>query len=163
MNVQAKINAAFPAERELVLERVFEAPRDKVFRAWTEPKLLKQWFAPLPWTTPGAALDVRPGGSCLIVMRDPDGNDHPSQGVYLEVVENEKLVFTDAFTAAWQPAEKPFMTAIISFDEAGEGKTLYTARVRHWTVEDREAHEKMGFFQGWGQCADQLAELLKTI
>jgi uncharacterized protein YndB with AHSA1/START domain len=163
MNVRATINSEFPAERELVLERVFDAPRDKVFRAWTEPKLLKQWFAPKPWTTPGAALDVRPGGSCLIVMRDPEGNDHPSQGVYLEVVENARLVFTDAFTEAWQPSEKPFMTAVVTFEDAAEGKTRYTARARHWTIEDREAHEKMGFHQGWGQCADQLAELLNTI
>ncbi len=162
MNARVTISSDFPAERELVLERVFDAPRDKVFRAWTEPKILKQWFAPKPWTTPGAALDVRPGGSALIVMRDPDGNDHPSEGVYLEVVENEKLVFTDAFTAAWAPAEKPFMTAIVTFEEAA-GQTRYTARVRHFTVADREAHEKMGFHAGWGQCADQLAELLKTI
>ena len=110
MNVRANINADFPAKRELVLERIFDAPREKVYRAWTEPKLLKQWFAPKPWTTPGAALDVRPGGSSMIVMRDPDGKDYPNPGIYLEVVENEKLVFTDAFTAAWEPSEKPFMT-----------------------------------------------------
>jgi uncharacterized protein YndB with AHSA1/START domain len=163
MNVRANINADFPAKRELVLERIFDAPREKVYRAWTEPKLLKQWFAPKPWTTPGAALDVRPGGASMIVMRDPDGKDYPNPGIYLDVVENEKLVFTDAFTAAWEPSEKPFMTAIITFDDLGDGKTRYTARVRHWTVEDRDEHEKMGFNAGWGQCADQLAELLKTI
>ena len=163
MNVRANINADFPAKRELVLERIFDAPREKVYRAWTEPKLLKQWFAPKPWTTPGAALDVRPGGASMIVMRDPDGRDYPNPGIYLDVVENEKLVFTDAFTAAWEPSEKPFMTAIITFDDLGDGKTRYTARVRHWTVEDRDEHEKMGFNAGWGQCADQLAELLKTI
>jgi uncharacterized protein YndB with AHSA1/START domain len=162
MNVRVNVSTDFPAERELVLERIFDAPREKVYRAWTEPKLLKQWFVPRPWTISGAALDVRPGGSSLVVMRDPDGNDHPNQGVYLEVVENEKLVFTDAFTAAWQPSEKPFFTAIVTFDDL-DGKTRYTARARHWTVEDREAHEKMGFHEGWGQCADQLAELLKTI
>ena len=163
MNVRANINSDFPAKRELVLERIFDAPREKVYRAWTEPKLLKQWFAPKPWTTPGAALDVRPGGASMIVMRDPDGKDYPNPGIYLDVVENEKLVFTDAFTAAWEPSEKPFMTAIITFDDLGDGKTRYTARVRHWTVEDRDEHEKMGFNAGWGQCADQLAELLKTI
>ena len=163
MNVRANINADFPAKRELVLERIFDAPREKVYRAWTESKLLKQWFAPKPWTTPGAALDVRPGGASMIVMRDPDGKDYPNPGIYLDVVENEKLVFTDAVTAAWEPSEKPFMTAIITFDDLGDGKTRFTARVRHWTVEDRDEHEKMGFNAGWGQCADQLAELLKTI
>lgn len=165
MNVRTTINPGFPAERELVLERLFDAPREKVFRAWTEPKLLKQWFAPLPWTTPGAALDVRPGGQSLIVMRDPEGNDHPGHGVYLEVVENEKLVFTDAFTAAWEPSEKPFMLAIITFEDADGDpqRTRYAARVRHWSIEDRGTHEEMGFHAGWGRCADQLAELLKAI
>ena len=146
------------SDRELVLTRLIDAPREKLFRVWTDAELLKQWFAPLPYTTPVAELDVRPGGANLIVMRGPDGNDMPNRGIYLEVVENEKLVFTDAYTKAWEPAEKPFMTVILTFEEEG-GKTRYTARVRHWTVADREAHEKMGFHAGWGQCADQLAAL----
>ncbi len=94
--------------------------------------------------------------------RAPRATTIPNPGVYLEVVENEKLVFTDAYTTAWEPSEKPFMTAIVTFEDLGDGKTRYTARVRHWTVDDREAHEKMGFHEGWGQCADQLAELLLT-
>lgn len=151
------------ADRELVLTRVIDAPREKLFRAWTEPELLKRWFAPLPYTTPTAELDVRPGGANLIVMRDPQGNDLPNRGVYLEVVPNERLVFTDAYTSAWEPSPKPFMTVILTFEDVGGGKTRYTARARHWTAADREAHEKMGFHQGWGICADQLAALVKTI
>ena len=145
-------------ERELVLTRLIAAPRAKLYRAWTEPELLKQWFAPLPYTTPVAELDVRPGGSCLVVMRDPDGNDWPNPGVYLDVVENERLIFTDAYVRAWEPSNKPFMTAIVTFADE-DGGTRYTARVLHWTVADREEHERMGFHQGWGQCADQLAAL----
>ncbi|WP_159586275.1 SRPBCC family protein [Chelativorans xinjiangense] len=146
-------------DRELVLTRVFDAPREKVFRAWTDPEIMKQWFVPRPWTIASVELDVRPGGASRFTMRDPDGNEYPNQGVYLEVVENEKLVTTDAYSEAWQPSEKPFFTAILTFEEEG-GKTRYTARARHWTVEDRKAHEEMGFHEGWGQCADQLAELL---
>src|SRR3954464_8378475 len=97
------------SDRELVLARMIDAPREKLFRAWTDPELLKQWFAPLPYTTPHAEMDVRPGGSSLTVMRGPDGNEFPNQGVYLEVIENERLVFTDAYTEAWEPSEKPFM------------------------------------------------------
>lgn len=145
--------------RELVLTRIIDAPPEKVFKAWTDPELLKKWFAPMPYTVPVAETDVRPGGSSLIVMRSPDGNDFPNRGVYLEVVKNERLVFTDAYIKAWEPSEKPFMTVILTFENEG-GKTKYTARVRHWTVADREAHEKMGFQQGWGQCADQLADLV---
>ena len=148
--------------RELVLTRVIDVPRDKLYRAWTEPALLKQWFAPQPWTTPEAELDVRPGGATLIVMRGPDGKDLPNRGVYLEVVENERLVFTDAYTKAWEPSPKPFMTVILTFEDLG-GKTRYTARVRHWTAADRETHEKMGFHQGWGLCADQLAALVARL
>jgi uncharacterized protein YndB with AHSA1/START domain len=153
---------ATTSDRELVLNRIINVPPEKVFEAWTDPELLKQWFAPLPWTTPVAETDVRPGGSSLIIMRGPDGNEFPNRGVYLEVVRNERLVFTDAYTKAWEPSKKPFMTVILTFEDEG-GKTKYTARVCHWTVADREAHEKMGFHQGWGQCADQLAALVAKL
>ncbi|QND50837.1 SRPBCC family protein [Phyllobacterium sp. 628] len=146
------------ANRDLVLTRIIDAPRKNIFRAWTEADLLKQWFAPLPYTTPHAELDVRAGGSNVITMRSPDGTEYPNQGVYLEVVKNERLVFTDAYTKDWQPSEKPFMTVIITLEDLG-GKTKYTALVRHWTEADREAHEKMGFHEGWGICTDQLAAL----
>jgi uncharacterized protein YndB with AHSA1/START domain len=150
------------ADRELVLTRLINAPREKVYRAWTDPKLLKQWFAPKPYTTPVVEIDVRPGGSAYFVMRGPDGKDLPNRGVYLEVVPNEKLVSTDAYVKAWEPSEKPFMTLILTFEDEG-GKTRYTARVRHWTVADREVHEKMGFHEGWGLCTDQLEALVAKL
>ena len=150
------------ADRELVLTRLINAPREKVYRAWTQPELLKQWFAPKPYTTPIVEMNVRPGGSAYFVMRGPDGKDLPNRGVYLEVVPNEKLVSTDAYVTAWEPSEKPFMTLILTFEDEG-GKTRYTARVRHWTVADREAHEKMGFHQGWGLCTDQLEALVEKL
>lgn len=156
------LEPAAGSDRELVLARLIDAPREKLFRAWTEPELLKQWFAPLPYTTPVAELDVRPGGKSLVVMKSPDGEELPCPGVYLEIVPNERIVATDAYTEAWQPSEKPFMTVILTFEEE-DRKTRYTARVRHWTVADREAHEKMGFHTGWGQCTDQLAALVATL
>jgi uncharacterized protein YndB with AHSA1/START domain len=155
--------AATSPTHELSLTRFIPAPREKVFRAWTDPEILKQWFAPLPYTTPVAELDVRPGGANFIVMRSAAGEELPNRGVYLEVVANERLVFTDAYTGGWVPkAGKPFMTAIVTFEDEG-GKTRYTARVRHWTAEDYDSHVQMGFHQGWGQCTDQLAALAKTI
>ncbi len=150
------------ADRELVLTRVIAAPRAKLFRAWTEPALLKQWFTPRPWTTPVVELDVRPGGASLVVMRGPDGNEFPNRGVYLDVVENQRLVFTDAYTSAWEPSAKPFMTVIVTFEDEGT-QTRYTARARHWTVADREAHEKMGFHDGWGKATDQLEALVAKL
>ena len=150
------------ADRELVLTRLINAPREKVYRCWTEPQLMKQWFAPLPYTTPHVEVDVRPGGANVIIMRGPDGKDLPNRGIYLEVVPNERLVFTDAYVKAWEPSEKPFMTVILTFEDEG-GKTRYTARVRHWTVADRETHEKMGFHGGWGLCTDQLEALVAKL
>jgi len=151
-----------PTDRDLVLTRIIDAPPEKVYRCWTEPELIKQWFAPLPYTTPHVEVDVRPGGSSLIVMRSPEGVDMPNPGVYLEVVPYERLVATDAFTSAWEPSQKPFMTLVLTFENQ-DGKTKYTATARHWTVEDREAHEKMGFHVGWGICTDQLAALAATL
>lgn len=150
------------SDRDLVLTRLIAAPREKLYRCWTEPELMKQWFAPLPWTTSVAELDVRPGGNNLIVMRGPDGNEFPNRGVYLEVVKNERLVFTDAYVKAWEPSDKPFMTVVLTFENEG-GATRYTARVQHWSVADCQAHEGMGFHEGWGQCADQLAALAATL
>jgi len=155
--------AANSAKHELVLTRILNAPREKVYRCWVEPELIKQWFAPKPWTTPHAELDVRPGGTSLVVMRSPEGQDYPNRGIYLEVIPNEKLVFTDAYTSAWQPSEKPFFTGIVTFEDAGPGRTKYTARALHWTAEARDQHEKMDFLEGWGKCAEQLEQLASSL
>ena len=149
--------------RELVLTRMIDVPRAKLFRCWTEPALIVQWFTPPPWKTVHAETDVRSGGSSNIVMQGPDGTQMPNRGVYLEVVPNERLVFTDAYTSAdWTPADKPFFTCVLTFEDVG-GQTRYTARARHWTAEDCAAHEKMGFHQGWGIAADQMAALARTL
>jgi uncharacterized protein YndB with AHSA1/START domain len=150
------------ALHELVITRLIPVPRHKLFRCWTEPALITQWFTPPPWTTVHAETDVRAGGCSLIVMQGPDGTQMPNRGVYLEVVPNERLVFTDAYTSAWVPSAKPFFTCILTFeDEAGQ--TRYTARARHWRAEDCSAHEAMGFHQGWGIATDQLAALAATL
>jgi len=155
--------SAFPTDRELIISRVLNASREKLYRCWTKPELIVQWFTPPPWKTVRAVVDVRAGGSSCITMQSPDGKEFPNCGVYLEVVPNERLVFTDAFASAWAPSEKPFMTGMLTFEDAGNGKTKYTARVRHWTVADREAHEKMGFHTGWGTATDQLEALAQRI
>lgn len=87
-------------DRDLVVTRLINAPRAKLFQAWTQPELLKQWFAPAPVTTPVVEVDLRVGGANLIVMRLPDGTDMEKRGVYLEIVQDERLVFTDAYTEA---------------------------------------------------------------
>jgi uncharacterized protein YndB with AHSA1/START domain len=146
-----------------MLTALIDAPRQNVYRCWTEPQLITQWFTPPPFTTPRAETDVRPGGSSLIIMRGPDGKEIPNPAVYLEVVPNEKLVATDAYTGAWELSEKPFMTLVLTFEDAGHGKTRYTARALHWSTQDCDAHERMGFEKGWTQATRQLAALAAKI
>lgn len=147
---------------ELTLTRLIPAPRSIVWRCWTEPELIKQWFTPRPWTTPVVETDVRTGGATSMIFRGPNGEEFPNRGVYLEVVPEERLVFTDAYVTAWVPSGKPYMTAIVEFaDEAGG--TRYSARVRHWSEADRKSHEDRGFHQGWGKAAEQLEELSRRL
>ncbi len=151
-------------DHTLTLELVLDAPADKLYRGWTEPRLVTQWFAPKPWTTPHAEMDVRPGGASLVVMRSPDGQDMPNPGQYLEVIPNRKLVFTDAFVGDWKPgAGAPFMVAEVSFEDLGDGRTRYRAVARHWNEEARIQHEQMGFHEGWTACARQLEALARTL
>jgi uncharacterized protein YndB with AHSA1/START domain len=150
-------------DRDLVLVRTLNAPREKVFRCWTEGELMKQWFAPRPWTTTKVDNDLRPGGRATVTMADEQGNEYPNPGQYVEIVHNERLVFTDAFTGDWTPSEKPFFTAFIQLEDAGEGKTRYTAVARHWSAEDAASHKSMGFHDGWGKAASQLEEVASRI
>lgn len=150
------------SDRELVLCKILDITPEQAYRGWTDPKLMKEWFCPKPWTIAKAEVDLRPGGSSLIVMRSPEGQEFPNPGIYLEVVPNKKLVFTDAFVNAWTPNEKPFMVATVTFEDHG-GKTKYTARAMHWTKEATEQHKQMGFQEGWGICADQLETLMKSL
>lgn len=149
--------------RELVIARRIEAPAAALFRCWTDPKLLPLWFAPKPLTTEVLEMDLRTGGVQRMVMREPNGTEHPTAGVYLEITPNRRLVFTDAFGADWVPAENPMFTGHLTFEEQADGSTLYTARARHWTEESAKAHAEMGFTEGWGICATQMAEVARSL
>lgn len=148
---------------ELILDRILNAPRAKLWRLWTDASLMEQWFCPKPWYVSDAVVDPRPGGEFSTVMHGPDGEEFANVGVFLEVVEGRKLVFTDAFAPGWLPAGRPFMVAELTFEDAGEGRTRYVARARHWTEEARKEHEAMGFQEGWNTVADQLEKLANEI
>lgn len=158
--MSTKIEVHPQSDKELVICRLLDISPEAAYRGWTDTSLLKKWFCPKPWSVKSAELDVRVGGACTIVMNGPEGQEIPCPGVYLELIPNQKIVFTDAYVKAWEPSSKPFITAIITFENQG-GKTKYTARVQHWSVEDRDAHAKMGFLEGWAICADQLEALMK--
>lgn len=156
-------NTKTEPEHVLTLERLMDAPREKLWRCWTDPKLLEQWFCPKPWYVTDARIDLKPGGEFSSVMNGPDGERFETMGVFLEVEPQKRLVTTDAFRPGWVPNERAFMAAHVTFEEAGEGKTRYTARAMHWTGEARKEHEKMGFHEGWGKAADQLETLAKSL
>jgi uncharacterized protein YndB with AHSA1/START domain len=144
------------AKYELSITRLIEASPETVYRVWTERT--GEWWAPKPYTTPEVNIDLRPGGRCRMLMRAPDGTNLPDEeGVFLEVEPNRRIVFTNAFAPGWIPQD-PFMVVIVTFEPEGSG-TRYTARVRHWNEETLKNHEAMGFQEGWGIVAGQLAEL----
>jgi uncharacterized protein YndB with AHSA1/START domain len=147
---------------DLVLERVVDVPPQLVWRAWTEPALMKQWFTPKPWSTVHCEVDLRPGGKFRFVMRSPEGKDHDNIGCLLEVVENRRLVWTDALGPGYRPRESGFMTAFVNIEPSGSG-TKYVARASHKDEKDRKTHEDMGFHGGWSTALDQLVALVKTL
>lgn len=151
------------AEHELSLSRIVKATPEKMFRAWTDPDLLISWWAPLPYTTSDAVIDLRPGGAFNTTMHAPTGEIYENLGVFLDVVPNQRIVFTDAFQEGWTPAERPFMTGYITFEDAGNGATKYTARALHWNADDKKIHQDMGFDEGWNAAAEQLEALLQRM
>jgi len=143
---------------ELAVERYIDAPPAVVWQVWTER--LAEWWAPKPWTTEIIANDLRPGGRSAMLMRGPDGATSPMEGVVLEVVPRERIVFTDAFRVGWIP-QAPFMVGVFTMTPDGAG-TRYRACARHWDEATRRQHEAMGFREGWGAVADQLAALAEA-
>lgn len=165
-------SANLPADSalDLLFERVVDVPRERIWAAWTTPELLKQWFTPAPWTTVDCEIDLRPGGIFRTVMRSPEGQDFPNSGCYLEIVPNERLVWTSALEPGFRPAKRTvqpghecaelMMTAIISLETQGAA-TKYTARVLHGDAESCKRHEAMGFQEGWGAAFEQLLGVVR--
>ncbi|WP_425073815.1 SRPBCC family protein [Sagittula sp. S175] len=156
----------FSPETDLSLERRIAASPANVWRCWTDPDLLVRWFCPAPWQTTEARIDLRPGGAFFTAMEGPlpDGTQgsNASEGCFLDVIPERRLVFTDALRADYRPNGKGFMTAVLTFEPDGAG-TLYRAEVLHNDPETRQSHETMGFHDGWGTAAAQLEELAKTL
>ncbi|MEO7413643.1 MAG: SRPBCC family protein [Opitutaceae bacterium] len=146
-------------ERELIISRIIDAPREQVFQAWTDPTQLARWWGPHGMTTPFCEMDLRPGGAFRTLMRAPDGSEYPTKGVFLEITPPERIVFSDAFEPGFQPAVDPFITAIVTFEDF-DGRTKCTARALHKSVSDREKHQQMGFHQGWSESLDRLVTCL---
>lgn len=145
-------------ERELVITRVFDAPRELVFKVWTEPEHLARWWGPRGFTNPVCEMDARPGGSLRIVMRGPDGVDYPMTGVFREVVAPERLVFT---AVAEDKDGNPLLEGLTTVTFAEEdGKTKLTLQTSAVALVAEAAAMLDGMEEGWSQSLDRLAEYL---
>ncbi|MGH2416270.1 MAG: SRPBCC domain-containing protein [Microcystaceae cyanobacterium] len=152
---------------EIVIIRVFNAPRELVFPAWTEPKHIEQWWGPKGFTTRVEQMDLRPGGTWRYVMCGPDGTEYPVNGVFREVVPPERLVTSDEFDEGFEQVVKvdlPSGTIVATaiFEDLGD-KTRLTLRIMHSTAEERRKHEEMGVVAGWNSSFECLDEHLATL
>jgi uncharacterized protein YndB with AHSA1/START domain len=158
----AKSSAAttltLPSDREIVVTRVFDAPRELVFRAYTDPDAIPHWWGPRRLTTTVDKMDVRPGGVWRYVHQDADGNEYAFNGVYREVVPPERLVSTFEFEG--MPGHVSVDTLTL---EEHDGKTTLTTTSRFETPEDRDGMLKSGMETGMRETLDRLAEYLKTM
>ena len=147
---------------DLSFTRTLPVPRAKVWACWTKPEHIPHFFVPKPHRVTACEIDLRVGGRFNTTF-DVDGNEMANQGVYLEIIEGRRLVFTDGYSEGWKPAAEPFMTAIIDLADDDNGGTLYTATARHRSAQAREQHEAMGFYDGWGIVVDQLVDYSQNL
>ncbi len=153
----ARSTATKSQEREVVITRVFDAPRHLVFKAWTEPEQLMRWWGPNGVTTPSCKMDVRPGGAWRICLRSPNGIDVWQQGVYREIVEPERLVFTYAFEdATGKPGHQTIVTVTFAAEGGKTRLTVHQAVFESVTVRDDHV-------QGWAEAIDHLADYLAKV
>ncbi|MFA7587097.1 MAG: SRPBCC family protein [Novosphingobium sp.] len=143
---------------ELSVTTLIAVPPERVWKVMTERQA--EWWCPRPWQTEIIEQDCRPGGRCAMVMRGPEGEVEPQEGIFLAWDEGRRFVTTDAVTSGMEPAG-PFMIGIWEIAPEGSG-TRYTATARHWTEETCRRHEEMGFTEGWSICARQLKDLCEA-
>jgi uncharacterized protein YndB with AHSA1/START domain len=151
-----------PTELDLETSRIIRAPVHRVWNAWVDRERLAQWWIPRPARCRIGALDLRPGGAFVTEMSGDGGAFEPHvSACFLEVVPEQRIVFTDVLTGGWRPAPKGFMTAVITFREHPDG-TAYSALAMHRDRSDRDRHEALGFHEGWSTVTAQLAQLVEV-
>lgn len=163
------MNNYFNPALDLVLTRTTTVAPELVWKAWTTPDLIVQWFTPKPWTTPECEIDLRPGGRFYTLMQSPEGETFAGESCILEVVENKRLVWTSGLIGGFRPTSKPGseespgsfpFTAIIELEPNGSGGTNYKVTLVHGDEATKQKHDGMGFETGWGAAFDQLVELM---
>jgi uncharacterized protein YndB with AHSA1/START domain len=164
---QNKTGSKDTKDQELFITRIFDSPRESVWKAWTDPDLIKRWWGPEGFTSPYCKIDLRVGGKFLYCMRSPEGKDYWSTGIYREVIPEEKIVFSDSFadesgnvvpaTHYGMSADFPLeMLVTVTFEKIGEKTKLTLSHVGIPAGADRD-----GANVGWNQSLDKLAEALR--
>jgi uncharacterized protein YndB with AHSA1/START domain len=156
MNEETRVS-----DRVFTMERTFSAPREMVFRAWTEPEHLAHWWGPTGWTLPICTVDLRPGGAWHYCMRGPNGEESCGKATYREIVPSERLVYLDAFADAEGNVneEMPQMEITVEFLEH-EGKTKVVSHTEFASAEELKAVLAMGMVEGMNQTLDRLEAYL---
>jgi uncharacterized protein YndB with AHSA1/START domain len=156
------------SDTELSISRRIAAPRSAVWAAWSDPRVMEEWFCPKPWRAEVVRCDMRPGGAFVTRMHGPEGESQHSAGCFLEVTPQTRIVFTSVLGEGWKPlissnegCDMP-MTAIFTFEDDGDG-TRYAARVLHANAEDTRKHVDMGFEPGWGAVIAQLEAVAQRL
>lgn len=158
MNHTATLDITTPTDREIVMTRVFDAPRRLVFEALTKPELVRQWLlGPPGWSMPVCEIDLRVGGSYRYVWRRDNGKEMAMGGVFREIVPPERLVATERFDDPWYPGEALGTQVLVEQD----GKTTLTATMRYESRETRDAVLRSGMERGVAASYDRLAELVE--
>ena len=161
-------------DRELAITRIFNAPRELVYKVWTEPEHIKNWWGPKPFTAPRCEVDLKPGGGYIYVMRSPDGQEFPVQGKFIEIVKNEKLVYTDdmykqadfwkAMIGGKVGSDVDFsavqLIVTVTFEDEG-ARTKFTLITRFVTNGLRDAMVGMQMAEGWTSSLEKFVEELR--
>jgi uncharacterized protein YndB with AHSA1/START domain len=148
-------------ELDLITTRVIRAPRSAVWKAWSTASMFEKWWIPAPAVCKVVKMDLTPGGAFETHISENSGPFSPHlSACFLDIIEGERIVFTNALTGGWRPAEQPFMTAIITLADHDNG-TFYSARAMHKNNADKLMHDELGFQDGWGTVTAQLAKLVE--
>jgi uncharacterized protein YndB with AHSA1/START domain len=150
-------DAVIPAERELLITRVLDAPRSLVFKVWTEPEHVARWWGPKGFTAPSLEMDVHPGGAWRAYIRSAEGTDYWMQGVYREVVEPERLVFTFAWEDDRGKPGHEMLVTVTFVDQGGKTRLSFHQAVFE-SIESRDSHQS-----GWSECFDRLENYLAQL
>lgn len=149
------------SDRDIILTRMFNAPRELVWQAWTDPKHIAQWWGPRGFTTTVRQLDLKPGGKSDFVMKGPDGAEYPVGGVFREVVPFERIVATDEFLEGFDGGGMDLPKGVVTtieFVADSPTRTTLTVSISHPTLDEKAKHEAMGVVGGWYSMLDCLDE-----